>query len=97
MVPRTASCRVTLVVEDGHVSLEPSTAPGDASATEPQVTVSLSYDDAAALSRGQLDPAEALGAGKVRVRGDLSVLVAGHTLLAAAADRLADLQAATTY
>jgi len=33
----------------------------------------------------------------VRVRGDLAVLVTGQTLLAAARDRLVELQAATTY
>jgi len=61
------------------------------------VTVSLSYDDAAALSRGELQAAELLGTGRVRVRGDLSVLVAGQSALAAAAEQLSALQATTTY
>lgn len=87
--------RVTLVAEDGHVSL--ALDDGVVPAERPNVTVSLSYDDSAALSRGQLDPAEALSTGRIRVRGDLAVLVAGQALLAAAADRLTDLQAATTY
>ena len=56
-----------------------------------------SYADAADLSRGTLSPAEALAAGRVRVRGDLSVLVAAQQALAAAADLLGPLQAATTY
>ena len=61
------------------------------------VVISLSYEDAAALSRGELDPTEALGAGRVHVRGDLSVLVAGQGILASAAGRMAELQANTSY
>jgi hypothetical protein len=49
------------------------------------------------MSKGELDPAQALGKGSVRVRGDLAVLVAAQTLLAAARERLVGLQAATTY
>jgi putative sterol carrier protein len=40
------------------------------------------------MARGQLDPADALAAGRVRVRGDLAALVAGQALLAAAAEQL---------
>ncbi|MGO9458048.1 MAG: SCP2 sterol-binding domain-containing protein [Acidimicrobiales bacterium] len=92
---------VTMVVEDGRIRLElghpPGLEQGAPDAPEPAVTVSLSYEDAAAMSRGELDPAEALGQGRVRVRGDLAVLVAGQALLAAARDRLVGLQAGTTY
>jgi hypothetical protein len=92
--------RVTLAVAGGRLRL--AVTPADAAADDPgdespDVTVSLSYDDARAMSRGELDPAEAIGQGRVRVRGDLAVLVAGQALLAAAAGRLAPLQAATTY
>ena len=83
---------VLLVVADGRLRLAAGAA-GEAA----DVTVSLAYDDAVALSQGRLDPAEALGQGRIRVRGDLAVLVAGQALLAAAAGRLAPLQAATTY
>lgn len=61
------------------------------------MVISLGYEDAAALARGELDPTEALAAGRVRVRGDLSVLVAGQALLAAAAAQMAALQAETTF
>ncbi len=92
---------VTMVVEDRRIRLELGHPPGleqaAPDAPEPAVTVSLSYEDAAAMSRGELDPAEALGQGRVRVRGDLAVLVAGQALLAAARDRLVGLQAGTTY
>ena len=50
----------------------------------------LGYEDALALALGRLDPADALAAGRVRVRGDLAALVAGQEVLAAAASRLGD-------
>jgi len=85
---------VTLVVTGRRLSIElGDPAPG----TRPDVTVSLSYEDAAELSRGRLDPAEALGMGRIRVRGDLAVLLAGQALLASAAEHLSALQASTTY
>ena len=45
------------------------------------VTIALDYEDAAALATGELSPAEALTGGRIRVRGDLSVLAAGQELL----------------
>lgn len=84
--------RIGLSVEQGHVSLERE--PGDD--PQPQVTVSLEYDDALALARGGLDPTALLAAGRVRVRGDLSVLVRGQALLAATAVRLQPLSERTT-
>ena len=48
----------------------------------------LGYPDALAMARGELDPADALAAGRVRVRGDLAALVAGQDVLATAAARL---------
>jgi putative sterol carrier protein len=81
-------------VDDGAVTLSTSE---EESGDRADVVVTLSYEDAAALSRGELDPTEALGTGRVHVRGDLSVLVAGQGILAAAAGRMADLQANTSY
>jgi hypothetical protein len=90
--------RTLLTVAEGVARLERQGANGaDDAGPGADVTVSLSYPDAVALSQGALDPAAALGAGRVRVRGDLSVLVAGQALLAAAARRLADLHVDTTY
>jgi hypothetical protein len=84
--------RTVLRVAGGRVALErgDDLAPAD-------VTVSLEYDDAVALSRGELDPGGALAAGRVRMRGDLSVLMAGQSVLAAAAGHLSALAADTTY
>jgi hypothetical protein len=86
--------RVVLTVDDGTVTMA---APEGEEAGRSDVVVTLSYEEAAALSRGELDPTQALGTGRVHVRGDLSVLVAGQALLASAAERLGDLQADTSY
>ena len=91
--------RVLLRVQEGRVSLERAAAgqPGEpAPVPAPQVTVSVQFDDALALSRGELDPAGLLAAGRVKVRGDLSVLVTGQEILAAAAPRLDALSERTT-
>jgi SCP-2 sterol transfer family len=82
---------VTLTVEEGHCTMQRGLT------GRPDVTVSLSYHDAGSLSRGELDAAKALGSGAIRVRGDLSVLVAAQGLLGAASDRLGELRASTTY
>jgi hypothetical protein len=84
--------RVVLTVADGraHLTLDP----------EEQVagtaTIVLAYPDALAMARGELDPADALAAGRVRVRGDLAALVAGQDVLAAAAAQLGAELAALT-
>jgi hypothetical protein len=75
---------LVLAVADGRASLalDPSgTAGGTA-------TIVLGYAEALAMARGELDPADALAAGRVRVRGDLAALVAGQDVLAEAAARL---------
>jgi hypothetical protein len=86
--------RVVLVVADGDVRL---TTGDSAPAERADVVISLSYDDAAALSRGDLDPTHALSTGRVHVRGDLAVLVAGQGILAAASERMETLRSDTTY
>ena len=59
------------------------------------VTVSVAWADAAALLGGTFSAADAIAGGRVRVRGDLSVLAAGQTLLAAAGPALDGLRSAT--
>jgi hypothetical protein len=77
--------RRVLSVTDGHahMALDPGAAGEPATAT-----IALEYTDALALALGRLDPADALAAGRVRVRGDLAALVAGQEILAAAASLL---------
>jgi hypothetical protein len=73
--------RAVLRVAGGHVTFELD--PEDAIPTD--VTIVLDYADALAIARGELEPADALAAGRVRVRGELAVLVAGQAVLATAA------------
>jgi len=75
---------LVLTVAEGraHLALDHSgTAGGTA-------TIVLGYAEALAMAGGELDPADALAAGRVRVRGDLAALVAGQDVLAEAARRL---------
>lgn len=92
----TGDVTVVLVVADGtlHLSLA---ADREAASDSADVSISLSYQDAASLSRGELAAAEALGAGRIRVRGDLSVLVASQRMLASAQQYVQALAAQTTY
>jgi hypothetical protein len=77
---------VVLSVAEGraHLALDDD----GALAAGATATIALGYADALALALGRLDPADALAAGRVRVRGDLAALVAGQEVLAAAATRL---------
>jgi hypothetical protein len=78
------SIRTVLTVDEGRIALV-----ADPSGTTPaNVTIVLTYADAIAIARGELHPADALAAGRVRVRGELSVLVAGQSILNAAAAML---------
>lgn len=81
----------TLVVDGGAVSMR-----SGADEAAP-VTVVLSWDDAVAMASGTLSATDALATGRIRVRGDLGVLVAGQAVLLALHPHLADLTASTTY
>ena len=78
--------RTVLTVAEGHahLALDPD---GTASAAA-DVTMLLGYGDALAMARGELEPADALAAGRIRVRGDLSALVAAQAVLNAASAQL---------
>jgi SCP-2 sterol transfer family len=76
--------RTVLTVDDGRITF---TSDPDESISS-NVTIVLPYADALAIARGELDPAEALAAGRVRVRGELAVLVAGQSILNAASAAL---------
>lgn len=65
--------------------------------SEPDVTIRLHYTDAAAMAAGTLDPAEAIAAGRVKVRGDVSVLMSAHAALGGASERLEALRARTIF
>jgi putative sterol carrier protein len=96
--------RLLLHIDQGTLRLErsdrrpgASDQPTDEAGRAPDVTMVLSYQDAAAMSAGDLSPAEALNAGRIRVRGDLTVLVAAHQMLVAARGHTGDLATSTTY
>jgi putative sterol carrier protein len=86
---------VALTVSDGTLHLSLRDDPGADAAAD--VAISLSYEDAVSLSKVELVAAEALTAGRVRVRGDLSVLVASQQMLASAQPYVRALTADTTY
>ncbi|HXZ61454.1 MAG TPA: hypothetical protein VEG62_01840 [Acidimicrobiales bacterium] len=79
--------RVVLTIEGGRARLELDPSGARAAGT---ATIVLGYAHALALARGELDAADALAAGRVRVRGDLAALVAGQDVLAAAAALLGE-------
>jgi hypothetical protein len=76
--------RLVLSVAEGRAAL----AADPAGSLPSNVTMVLTYVDAIAIARGELDPAAALAAGRVRIRGELAVLVAGQAMLNAAAAAL---------
>jgi hypothetical protein len=79
-----ATVRTVLTVDGGRLTL----VEDPTGAMAANVTVVLTYDDAVAIARGSLHPADALAAGRVRVRGELSVLIAGQAVLNAASAAL---------
>ncbi len=90
--------RLVMEIDGGTVRLAlDGGGAADGPDATPDVTIVLAYDDAAALSRGELSPAEALTAGRIRVRGDLSVLAATQGVLNDVRNGSADQIPATTY
>jgi len=86
--------RLLLKADDGTLTL----ALGSMNRDEPvDVTISLDYADAIALSTGDLSAASALTLGRIKVRGDLSVLAAAQDLLRAARGHTQVYEADTTY
>ncbi len=80
----TGEVRTVLAVANGTASmvLDPEAV------IETNVTMVLAYEDARAIACGALDPADALAQGRVRVKGELAVLVAAQHVLKAAASEL---------
>jgi len=89
--------RLALQAADGALTFSLGPLGGSVAPDEVEVTIALGYADAVALSRGELSPADALTGGRIRVRGDLSVLVAGQELLTAAREHTRAVDAETTY
>lgn len=82
---------VTLQVTGGQVVMTPG--PSDTA----EVTVTVAWDDAVAMARGTLGVIDALTAGRIRVRGDLGVLLAGQSVLAGLQEHLGPLNERTSW
>jgi hypothetical protein len=97
--------RLVMTIDGGsvHLGLEPTPpagedgGSGDAPGPSPDVTIVVAYEDAAAMARGELSPADALTAGRIRVRGDLSALGATQRMLNDVRSGSAGSIPATTY
>lgn len=83
-----------LTVAGGRVTLTPGPAPAAAPAT---VRFTTDYATAAAVATGELAAQRAFVEGRLRVGGDLSLLIAHQRGLAAVGDALAPVRAETTY
>jgi hypothetical protein len=81
----------TLRVVEGRVTMTAGAAPDAA------VTIRLTWADAVAMAAGALAPGEAIAAGRVRVRGDLSVLAEAQVVLGEVQPHLQRLRDATRY
>jgi alkyl sulfatase BDS1-like metallo-beta-lactamase superfamily hydrolase len=83
--------RTTLRVHDGRLTM----ALGDADGAD--VTIRLTWADALAMAAGELASTDAIAAGRIRVRGDLSVLAEAQATLEAVSPQLVAVRAATGY
>src|ERR1700688_93336 len=81
----------TLRVLEGRVTMT------GADGEDAEVTIRLTWADAVAMAAGELSPGEAIAAGRVRVRGDLSVLAEAQSVLVAVQAQLQELRDRTEY
>lgn len=70
---------------------------GSGEADAPDATFTQDYETAAALNRGELSAEDAFLAGRVRVSGDLAVLLSHRSALTTLDDVFADVRVRTTY
>lgn len=80
-----------VVVDDGTVAVRPGTA------GSPDVTFEEDFEAAARVTRGELSPQAAFMAGRLRVRGDLPLLVRHQPMFTALAAAVAPLRNRTTF
>src|ERR1019366_4937740 len=83
--------QATLRVLDGRVTMT------DGEASDAAVTIRLTWADALSMAAGELAPADAIAAGRVRVRGDLSVLAEAQAVLGKVQGQLQGLRDVTEY
>ncbi|MGH8976315.1 MAG: SCP2 sterol-binding domain-containing protein [Acidimicrobiia bacterium] len=83
--------RYHLVAEDGRLAVR------SGEAAEPDLTLTQSYEVAVALSRGDINAQQALSAGRLKVSGNVELLVRHSRALTTLADVYAGLRAVTDY
>jgi putative sterol carrier protein len=76
-----------ITIDDGRVAL------AEGPATQPDLRMTADYATAAQIARGELGAQRAFAEGRLRVGGDLSLLIRHHRPLAAIDDVLGDLRA----
>lgn len=90
-VPEKVDVRYHLVVEDGRLSVRRGQA------ADPDLTLTQSYELAVALSRGDTNAQQALSDGRLKVSGNVELLIRHARALAGMADVYADLRPITDY
>jgi hypothetical protein len=80
-----------VAIEDGRMALD--AGPAD----DPDLRITTRWDTAAAVAAGTLAAQRAFVEGRLRLGGDLSLLLTHQRALAAVDDVLAPVRAATTY
>jgi hypothetical protein len=84
----------TVCIERGRLDVHPDAAerPGP-----PDLTLVTDYATAAAINKGELDAQQALASARLRISGNLDVLMRGGRSLAALDDVFAEVRSRTTY
>lgn len=82
-------------IEDGSVRA----VLGDAEAAQldPDATVTESYETAAAVNRGELSTEDAFLEGRIRLRGDIAVLLRHQSVLNMLGEAFAEVRSRTEY
>jgi putative sterol carrier protein len=80
-----------IAIEDGHVELV------EGRADRFDLRLTAAYDTAVRIARGELGAQRAFVEGRLRVGGDLSLLIRHHKALATVDDALAGVRSETTY
>jgi len=83
--------KYALTVADGAVGIDPGPHP------DAPVSFSLDYDTAAEIARGELAAQVAFMQGRLKLGGDVTVLVRQHALFDRMVDALGDLRGSTEF
>ncbi len=84
-----------LLIDDGTVEAVPGEGPQGERV--PDVTVTQSYETAAAVNRGELSTQDAFLDGRIRLRGDIPVLVRHQNVLNGIGEAFSEVRRQTEY